>query len=269
MKKKKLIFLLLSTSTFCFAQIETDPARAIQFEANPKYMSYVFGVGSAYLKNTYASPLAFSGPSVYVGTNSVRYKKRGVLDTFIDISFDIAGQGPLLNLTVKTGYFYHWLLYSDTKLFFYTGLGGSSNTNLMRNTNGFGYNHLSLTEALNVSPSVMLKYRLQLFGQNFDLSQQIYTPFIGCGVYPRYSYLGYNSQSDSKILFTLILTSLHNSWGLNGRTYIDWRQKDKKGEEKKTFLRFGYQYEGSRVNFDGNSFQMSKGHFFVGTIKKF
>jgi hypothetical protein len=135
---------------------------------------------------------------------------------------------------------------------------------------GQGYNAGATIADFNVLPSVMVKYRIRLFNKNFDLSQQIYTPVLGMGMYPRYGYAyEYHSVSDKPETTASTVTSLHNYWGLGARTYVDWRIKNRKGVEKNLFFRFGYQYEGWRTNFDGRSYQLSRGIFFIGTIRKF
>ena len=281
-KNKKLFFLLLMVPALCVAQIETDSSRARLFNANPRYRSNVVGVGGAYLKNTYMSPLTHSGVAVDYGFNQTRYRKKGVSDQFFDLTADVSN---ILNFQMKYDNFRHLLVYSRENLFFYAGAGVSSVLSVAFNTNSAGYNALAVTANGNLLPSVMLKYRLRLFSRNFDLSQQISTPLVGYGIYPRYSWLlDYQPFSDSSDARTaLFFTSLHNRWGLNSRTYIDWRFKEKEERsgkkftlkkrrsevEKNSFLRFGYWYEGSRVNFDGHSYQLSRGVFFAGIITKF
>ena len=268
-KKKKLLILLLMVPTLCAAQIETDSSRAILFNANPRYRSNVVGVGGVYLKNTYISPLTHRGVAVDYSFNQTRYRKKGVSDLFFDLTADVLN---ILNFQLKYGHFRHLLVYSRENLFFYAGAGSSADLSVAINPNSAGYNAAAVTANGNLLPSVMLKYRLRLFSQNFDLSQQISTPLVGYGIYPRYSWiLDYHPFSDaSAASASLFFTSLHNRWGLSSRTCIDWRFKERRsGVEKNSFLRFGYWYEGSRVNFDGHSYQLSRGTFFVGTIRKF
>jgi hypothetical protein len=272
MKKKKLFLVFLIIPALCMAQIETDPERAIQFDANPKYRSFVGGMGGVYLKNTYMSPLTHTGITSNIGYNQTQYYKKGVSDLFFDFVTDAAGkESNMMNLRLEIGYFYHRLVYSRENLLLYAGLGGSLGGGVTLNVNGFGYNAAAITANLSALPSVMVKYRLRLFNQNFDLSQQIYTPLIGYGTYPRYSGLitNYGAFSASSKGIPFFFTSLHNYRGFSGRTYIDWRVKNKAGMEKNVFWRFGYQYEGSRANIDNNSYQISRGIFFVGTVRKF
>jgi hypothetical protein len=268
MIKKKLFLILLMAPALCAAQIETDPGRAVQFNANPKYQSFVAGVGKAYLKNTYLSPMTHDGISANIGFNQTQYFRKGVTDLFVDIAADFTN---IIHLQLEAGYFYHRLVSSREKLFLYAGVGGSLDVGLKINSLAGGYNAGATISNFNVLPSVMVKYRFSLFNKNFDLSQQIYMPVMGLGMYPRYSYaLEYQPMmSGEAVNMASMFTSLHNYWGLGARTYIDWRIKNKKGIEKNLFYRFGYQYEGWRTSFDGRSYQLSRGIFFIGTIRKF
>ncbi len=271
MKKARLFLLFLCMPMFLYAQLETDASRAIQYKSNPKYRAALFSIGSVYLKNSYLSPLSYSGISVGLSTNTTSYHKWGAYDWAFYGQFDLAGDSDeMMGGQLKYESYWHWILYSSKKLFLYAGIGAQVDGVAMLNNNSVGYNQFSANMDINALPSLMLKYRFQIFNQSFDFSQQISTPVLGFGIYPRYGHAVYGSLSDSDDLeLGTAFSSLNNCWGLSGRTYVDWRIKNKTGAENNTFVRIGYQYDGFHLNYDENTFQYSRGLFIIGLVHKF
>ncbi len=271
MKKIRLLLFLFCVPVLLFAQLETDASRAIQYKSNPKYRAISFSIGSIYYKNSYLSPLSYSGTSIGLSTNTTSYHKWGTYDWALYGQFDMTGDsGEMMGGQLKYESYWHWVLYSTSKLFLYAGIGGQIDGGATLNNNSVGYNQFSGNMDINALPSLMLKYRFQIFNQSFDFSQQLSTPVLGFGIYPRYGHAAYGSLSDSDDLeFGTLFSSLNNCWGLSGRTYIDWRIKNKMGAESNSLLRVGYQYDGFRLNYDENSFQYSRASFIIGLVHKF
>ncbi len=273
MKNKFFLLLLLGVSINAFAQIETDSTRAIQFKMNPKYRSISAGVGNVFMKNSYLSPLSYAGVSLGLSTATSSYHKWGVYDWSVDGYFDTAGEGlEMMGGQFKYNTYWHFNLLHTKEISLYAGAGASADFGVTMNSYSIGYNQTSINGDINILPSVLFKWRFKLFYRHFfDLSQQLSTPLLGFGIYPNYSSTTYGPLSDTgSSEFGGVFTSLHNCWGLSGRTYIDWRRRNKKtGAEYNSFFRLGYQYEGLRLNSDSNTFQISRGVFMIGLVQKF
>lgn len=209
------------------------------------------GAGPVNTKNTYLSPITYSGISLgYYGYLST-YKKWGISDWELDVRLSLFSKvkDSQNEFSVVVRKFWHKQVYQspNTRLNIYGGLGGNYGMFFNKREYNAGLSSRNSTQLfLHVQPSVLLRYRFKLGGQQFDFNQQFATPVIGLGFLPnRESTL--QSSEDTGADHEVFFSSFHNTWGITSHSYIDWHRM-KQGKERRVFFRLGVRYDALHID---------------------
>lgn len=193
-------------------------------QVTPVNQSTLFGIGKAFLGDSYLSPLTYSGISISLmsdrikGTpyfnNKLLLQQQFLIQTAITKNPTASASEYYGNIDYRLTGFYP--LYSNSRLRFFGGggweasLGGIYNA---RNSNNPG----SLKVSTNFTLSAMAIYNWKIF----TLRWQLTTPFAGIFFSPEYGHSYYEIFSLGNDKGTLHFGSFHNQRALRNYFTID------------------------------------------------
>lgn len=292
MNKKILFLILVFLLRFQdgFSQIESDSSRAKhpgKIVYNPHYINASLTFSAMAARNELLSPISFYQPAYGLNLSFWYFQEWGFLDANINSYYSrlmnmaglIAdyGQSGYGNIGTTLNTYWNFLLFKNqaNKFFIYGGAGPELDIKAEYLSNSAtSYNNLSLNMFLTVNPSIVLKYRLAIGKEKFDVGQHIRFPLFGVGILPLYSSMAYIPLSDGpdeelQGESGAVFVTPFNLHKIDLQTTFDWRITRTSGEESNCILRLAYAFKGSAIQFDQNNYQSAYQTFMVGLIVKF
>ncbi|MEG1543548.1 MAG: DUF3316 domain-containing protein [Tannerellaceae bacterium] len=262
-KSVSLILLLLWTVCPIIAQSDDEePPRSVN-------ESTLVGVGGYNVKDTYLSPLKYTGWGLRVLNERMKVVKLADYNIsrqqIINVDFS-STHNPAETATDFTGFVdyrlgYHYRFQPRPDLRILAGASAHASAGFVYNTRN-GNNPASAKGELDLNLSAMVLYNLRIKGYPLTLRYQLETPFVGMTFSPHYGQAYYEIFDLGNRDGIIKVTSFHNKFALRNYFTVDFPIGG-------ITIRTGYLNSSYRMDVNNIQSHVISHSFMIGFVKEF